>query len=294
MLLAAGPLASLTDLLQIICWIVLPVLFLTFIGTITHHFFRKKKNASQGLDTDAMLNLTSHNNSNKAAYLYFDHSGVIKKYQQQLTYSHARYAALRNDFEQLEKKLTRAPRSKLNQHLSNKKNNMENTFDQMPVVQTETKEAGDLTGISQIDYLKDLLEEKSSQVGFLQSQLEQRIRKQHEAEYNLGEKEKELIRNLDLVGIKEQQLVYSEGQLSELRQQNELLNASAADSLEKLDILGRQLEEEKGRAIAMEEKLNANKQLLQRLYREFSACMEGEAPVVVNMRPTYLSNVAEE
>ena len=74
-----------------------------------------------------------------------------------------------------------------------------------------------------------------------------------------------------------------------------MLNASAADSHEKLEILDRQLEEERSRSKAMEEKLNANRQLLQRLYREFSACMENEgAPVVVNMRSPYLSSVAED
>ena len=111
MLLAVGPLAPWTDFLQMICWIVLPVLILTIACTSAFHYFRKKNNAEKALADDEILNLTSFNNKEKPAYFYFDHSGVLNKYKDKLTYSHARYAALRKDFEQLEKKYRRTQRS---------------------------------------------------------------------------------------------------------------------------------------------------------------------------------------
>ena len=295
MLLAIGPFTSLTDFLQLVCWIVLPILILTALITVIYHYFRKKRNSSQSLADDEIAKLTSPQNASKPAYLLFDHTGIIRQYQHKLSYSHARYTALRKDFEQLERKYNNSKKSLNYKHSINKQVLMENMHEQQPSTAVDVIPTQSGGTLSEITYLKDLVEEKNAQVGFLQSQLEQRIRKQHEVEYNLTEKERVVLDKQQVIVVKEEQLAYSEGQLKELRQQNELLNASIADNQEKLEILSRQLDEEQVKFKGMEEKLQANRELLRRLYKEFTTCIESdETPVVINMRPTYLSNVAEE
>src|SRR5262245_34478095 len=100
MLLAIG-VSPLKEFLQIMCWILLPVLILTLSGTVIHHLFKKRKNATQALGDDELMNLTSPENNSKA-YLYLDNSGILRQYQDKLTYSHARYVALKKDFERIE------------------------------------------------------------------------------------------------------------------------------------------------------------------------------------------------
>ena len=80
--------------------------------------------------------------------------------------------------------------------------------------------------------MRDLLDEKKAEVAFLQAQLEQRVRKQHETE---AEKEKlkvelsQLAEREQLVKTKDDHIGYPDIQLAELKQQNELLNAAVAD-----------------------------------------------------------------
>ncbi len=282
MLLAIGPLSPLTNFLQIICWIILPVLLLTIAVTVIHHYVRKKQNAAEALEEDELNILTSPDNKTDPAYLYFDHSGILRQYQDKLSYSHARYAALKKDFEKLDQQYRDAQLGTHNHVIQPKINQMENTNE-------------NLGEVSEQLYLKDLLEENKAQVAFLQAQLEQRVRKQHEAEHNLLEKEKELQEKQQVIHAKEEHIAFAEGQIKELREQNELLNATVADNNEKAEIYYQQLQEEQSRVASMEKKLVANKQLLQRLYREFSSCMEEEeASVVVPLRPAYWSNAAEE
>jgi chromosome segregation ATPase len=107
MLLAAGLLIEFAEFLQIISWIVLPVLFIAIGLTIfVHYRSRKKKKQSTGSPVaDTLLpSLESSPYPASGAYVLFDHSGLIRQYKNKLSYNHARYAALKQDFDKLELK----------------------------------------------------------------------------------------------------------------------------------------------------------------------------------------------
>lgn len=289
MLIATGPLAPLGDFLQIICWIVLPVWLLCSLFTVLHHYMRKRKNATQPLAVEELAQLAAPATNSEGALLYFDHSGLVREYKEKLSYSHARYSALKKDYEKLEVKYNS---QRKNHSVHPKSILMEMTPDQkmIPTAPLSSEEL----------YLKDLVEEQKAQVTFLQAQLEQRVRRQHEIEADKERMRKDLEMQLterdELIRAKSEQVTIAENQLAELQQQNELLNAAAADSNERVNLLSGELEEEKARVVAAEEKLRANKQLLQRLYREFAACVDDEesSPVVVPLQTAYLSPVAAD
>ena len=292
MLIAIGPPGPLAELLQVLCWIILPVLLLVFLLTILHHYVRKRKNAANALEEDELTQLAIPGNSGEGAYLFFDHTGVIRDYKKKLSYSHARYTALRKDFEKLEKRYKQEEIGPRNPPVHPKIKQMETTHEQ---VQPTGKPVA-----SEELFLKDLVEEKRAEVAFLQAQLEQRVRKQHETEAEKESLRTELQTQLtereQLLRSKEDHIAYADSQLAELKQQNELLNAAVADGNDRTQSLENQLEEERSRTIAIEQKLQTNKQLLQRLYKEFTACMDDDnaSPAVVPMQPAYLNSVAAD
>jgi chromosome segregation ATPase len=281
LLIAIGPPGPLAVFLQVLCWIILPALALVSFFTILHHYARKRKNAANALEGDEIAHLAQQGSKGKGAYLLFDHTGLVREYKRKLSYSHARYAALKKDFDKLEKQY-RQGHADRPVHLKIK--DMETTQEQLHVAEGQVP--------SKVLYLKDLVEEKKLEVAFLQSQLESRVRKQHEAE---GEKEKMKIEWEAALAEKEQLISYAENQLGELKQQNELLNAAVADGNDRVLSLSNQLEEEQARVITMDQKLQANRQLLQRLYKEFTTCLEQEeASPVIPMQPAYLNSVTVE
>lgn len=276
-LVAIGPLGPIAHFLQLLAWIIIPVLLIVLLTTILHHRIRRKRNAKTALTAEDVKLLSAGKADPDGAYLLFDHTGLVHDYRKKLCLSEARYTALKKDFEQLQTRYQHiAIATESNVHP--KTNHMETTLEL-------AAPAGPIP--SEELYLKDLLEEKKAEVAFLQVQLEQRVRKQHETE---GEKERlrteweaRIAEKEQLIRSKDELLAYAENQLTEIKQQNELLNAAVADGKDKTDSLLAQLEEEQLKANAAEQKLKANKQLLQRLYNEFSACMEAEpreAPVV--------------
>ncbi|HEX7844653.1 MAG TPA: hypothetical protein VF476_02565 [Chitinophagaceae bacterium] len=310
MLIATGYLSPIVDFLQIICWIALPVFLLAWFTTALHHYVRKKRNAKESLD-DEFTSLSFPETGPDGAYLHFDHTGLVQEFRNKLTYSHARYSVLKNDYDKLEKKYN-SRRSDKDPILQSKINEMENINEQATVTSNSVNDEF---------YLKDLVEEKQAQIQFLQAQLEQRILKQHEAERSreqvrselgslrqlqeqhtgetarltteISSKQNELERIQHLLSEKEGHVIYTEAQLRETREQNELLNAAVADQTERSELLYRQLQEEQSKTAVVEEKLRTNKQLLQRLYKEFAACVEEEeSSPVVPLRANYL--VAEE
>lgn len=281
LLIAIGPPGPLAVFLQVLCWIILPALALVTFFTILHHYARKRKNAANAVEGDEIAHLAQQGSKGKGAYLLFDHTGLVRDYKRKLSYSHARYAALKKDFDKLEKQYRQGHSDR---PVHPKINNMETTQEQMQVVQGQVP--------SEVLYLKDLVEEKKAEVAFLQLQLESRVRKQHEAE---GEKEKMKIEWEAAIAEKEQLISYAENQLGELKQQNELLNAAVADGNDRVLSLSSQLEEEQARVVTMDQKLQANRQLLQRLYKEFTTCLEQEeASPVIAMQPAYLNSVTVE
>ena len=186
--------------------------------------------------------------------------------------------------------------------------------------------------LTEQEYYKDLLEEKKMQIGFLQSQIDTRIKKYHDSEQDwlmskneieklnsnltaakeettslqnelsqkqgdienlllgMSEKEIELNETKQALHDKQSQIVYIENVLLELRQQNELFNAAAADSEERSKILQAQLQTEEAKTKILEQKLKQNRQLIQRLYNEFSVCLseENDESPVIALRTDYV------
>ena len=190
MLIAIAPLGPVAVFLQVLCWIILPVLLLVFLLTTLHHYARKRKNADSALKRDDPARLALAGNSGDGAYLFFDHTGLIRDYKNKLSYSHARYTALQKDFEKTGKRYKQEEIVQKDRPVHPKTKRMETTHDQVQLT------AGLVP--SEELFLKDLLDEKKAEVAFLQAQLEQRVRKQHETE---AEKEK-LRLNLGTVGRK--------------------------------------------------------------------------------------------
>jgi chromosome segregation ATPase len=102
--------------------------------------------------------------------------------------------------------------------------------------------------------------------------------------------------NQELLFSKSERLLYLENTLHEIREQNELLNAAVADAQDRAGIMQQQMEEMQQRVINAEQKLNANKQVLNRLYKEFTSCMadDNESSPIVTLRPSYISKVDDE
>jgi chromosome segregation ATPase len=393
MWLLTGIFIEIVQFLQIISWIVLPVLLLVVLLTVFAHYRRKKKkNIATSSDTDDLLPVTNGEavTTKNGLHLLFDHSGLIRQYRNKLSYHHARYAALRYDFEKLQSKYDAALNTSPAQ---SKITNMENTTGQLEhdirkiteeyatekeqllsrleqldqscrnleseneslleqiSLQTATGEEKAIVvnrwkeenialkkQITEQEYLKDVLLEKKSHIEFLQNQVEQRIKSYHISEQqrnemsnelqqlkqsqssvsgeletlraetkrqyqSISELRKELEEKEALLDDKHQLLIsrldhitYLENLVRELKEQNELLNASVADHQDKAHNLQELLGDEHSKSSIMEQKLLVNKQLLQRLYKEFTACMEedSKASPVVALRPSYISKVNSE
>ena len=108
MLLAAGAVAEMVRFVQILCWIILPVLTLVILLTVFLHYRKKKKNRAEALPAEELLPVPAVLSGSKtpADYIFFDHSGLVHEYRSKLCHSQARYTALRHDFSQLETKFT--------------------------------------------------------------------------------------------------------------------------------------------------------------------------------------------
>jgi predicted nucleic acid-binding Zn-ribbon protein len=160
-----------------------------------------------------------------------------------------------------------------------------------------------------------VLEEKKRQIDFLQQQLEQRIRAFHDSEQQQSAMRHELAKKTDLFQalqnevtglqsrlnnqeekINERELelasgydqkIYLENVVKELREQNELLNASLADSRDIAGALQEQLVYEQSRVTVAEQKLTKSRQVLNRVYKDISAAIEIEtnSSSVISLRP---------
>jgi len=136
MLLATGSAFDFVKFIQIVCWIILPVLFLAVLLTVFLHYRKKKIEKSEAEKNDEefmhgspeLLGYTKGDGE----YIFFDHSSLISEYKKRLFYNHARYTALHDDFEKLETKYAMLA-SYTTAAITNKKNtNMENPHESMP------------------------------------------------------------------------------------------------------------------------------------------------------------------
>ena len=110
MWIASGSSVELIKFIQILGWIILPVLILAIGITLFLHY-RKRRKAHAQIDPDDAENnfiLASPERFNHSVkdgeYVYFDHSALIREYKMRMFYNHARYTALRKDYAKLEDK----------------------------------------------------------------------------------------------------------------------------------------------------------------------------------------------
>ena len=383
MCLAVWPLTGFSGLLQILLLIVSFFLVTAFVITVVLHYRRRKK-VPEPVDVQQIVAASPETAQYKVEdeYILFDHSGLIRDYKAKLVKNHARYMALRQDFEQLEEKynavlqtgVTPLQTSKpiiMEQTLANNpneetsvetgKNDLQERLEKLNhaykelenenVVLTEQlalacmgeEEKLAILGkwkeelkqarnkLSELECVKDLLEEKNTQVEFLQQQLEQRIRNFHVSEKKLNETieqlensrhaldetsknlhhekdyteelrnklfaaETALNNNMQILGSKQDRITYLENLLTEIKDQNEMLQASLADGSEKVANQQQLLDDEQTRNSYLEQKLSNNKRLLQKLFKDLAACVEEETtePPIVTLRPAYISKLVTE
>ncbi len=141
MLLTSGPSFEFIKFIQVFCWIVLPVLLLAVLVTIFFHYRKKRSAVFTDENIDEKLTTASPEQMGftrgDGEYVLFDHSVLIGKYKNRLSYNHARYMALRRDFEKLEITNAGLARYATSQFLNNKKDDMGNNSDSMPQVLQE-------------------------------------------------------------------------------------------------------------------------------------------------------------
>lgn len=353
--------------IQVILWIVLPILLLSSLVTYLIHRTKLKK-ARSTTNTEGPSFFTSMENPGHGAYVLFDHSGLIRKYRNKLSYNQARYFALKHDFDKLEAKYVAMANSYSSLRDNNKKYTMNTTSisgrneneymaenkelaerleqltqsyktleeeneslleqinlqtaseDEKSMIVNRWREENTIlkNKAAEQEYLQDIVEEKKRQIDFLQQQLEQRIRSYHHSEQQQSALKKEqehykevqqdhlkeldalrneLTRKEELLAEKTialsaqaDQSAYMENVLAELKQQNDLLNAALADSRDATTALQGQLALEQSRVATAEQKLASNRQMLQRLHKEFTAFMDGDqepAPMIITMHPDY-------
>jgi hypothetical protein len=136
MLLATEPSFEFLKLIQILCWILLPIAAVAFLLTVYLHYRRRKK-ASQPSTTSeeefikASPELLGYTNGD-GDYIFFDQSSVITEYKKKLSYHNARYTALRHDFEKLETKYAELAGYAAATFMNPKLHDMENNHPQIP------------------------------------------------------------------------------------------------------------------------------------------------------------------
>ena len=380
MCLAVWPLTGFSGLLQILLLIVSAFLVTAFMITVVLHYRRRKKEPEPA-DVEQIVAASPETAQYKIEdeYILFDHSGLIREYKAKLIKNHARYMALKQDFEQLEEKYNAVLQTansplqnfkpdimeqtvansttvevsqrnelqdrleKLNeayQSLNNEKNILTEQLalaclgeeEKLAILgkwKEELKQAKNK--LAEQECMKDLLDEKKSQVEFLQQQLEQRIRNFHISELKLQETAEQLknnrlaldetSKNLQLEKVnaeemrarlsdveaalnnhqqmltgKQDRIIYLENLLREIKDQNEMLQASVADYSEKSANQQQLLDDEQSRNLYMEQKLTGNKRLLQKLFNELSACIQedGAEPPIIPLRPAYINKIIME
>jgi chromosome segregation ATPase len=346
MLLSTALFIEFTKFIQVFLMILLPVLLLSVGVTVFLHYRRKRNKDIIESDEETELDIAVSSPENfcyktgDGKFIYLDHTGLLEDFRRKLSYSNARYAALEQDFRKMKSTISDDNKTRFSNH---KNNNMEQSAENMfPDTENDFKNANEEITHQEkqaMEYscLKDLLEEKKTQISFLQNQIDLRIRSYHESEkgkskivseleelrqiqqskneeldslkglladregeiekirLTLQEKENQFSENQQIVKSKTDQIIYLENILQELKEQNQVLNASVADSNERYEAVRGQLEAEESRSIAAEQKLLANKQLLQRLYKEFSSCINEEistAPVIT-LRSDYIEAKTE-
>ena len=169
--------------------------------------------------------------------------------------------------------------------------------------------------VAEQQFLNDVLDEKKAQINFLQNQLEQRVKNNHQAEQQLLHitnesekakhiyaeelqankeelllkqeeadklqtiifgKEEQLEERQQLLASKSDQIAGLENSLLAYKEQNEILVTSLADNKNLLSALQEKLLDEQQKNQAIEQNLSIHKHLLQRLHQDLSSFVKEE------------------
>jgi chromosome segregation ATPase len=315
MLLAAGAVSEIVRVVQIICWIILPVLLLAILLTVFLHYRKKKKNREESLPAEELLPVPAMLVQGKtpADYILFDHSGLVHQYHNKLCHSQARYTALRHDFSRLETKYTALAVYASHQTDHPKATTMENSVSLSPVMQEEidllikkhkaekqewrekneqlahsyrsleqennllqaklelataTEEGRSLLvnkwteensmlkdKLAEHDYLQDIVEEKKSQIAFLQNQLEQRVILHHSAGHQTAQLQQEIAQLKTLQNNTSEELAEHKNQLQQSRETTDKLNTASAEKEEQLQQKEQELQSKQEQIVQLQELL---------------------------------------
>lgn len=233
MLLATGPAFEFVKFIQVFCWIILPVSLLAIILTVFFHYWKKKTgNDKKTVEEEEFLNASPEQvgyTRGDGEYVSFDHSALISEYKKRLAGNHAKYAALRQDFEKLESKYADLVAS-ISTTITHKKSTGMETNHEQPL----REEIADLSTVhkTEKEELQSRLEQMNQSFGdleaenrSLQDQLKMHtasedekssmINKWQEENTSLKEKiaEQEYLR--DVVEEKREQIVFLQNQLEQ-------------------------------------------------------------------------------
>src|SRR5258705_994289 len=137
MLLVAGPTPDLLRFIQVVSWIILPVLVSALLITFFLHYRNKRRRlASREEEPEnklmlAMPGQVGYTNGN-GEYVLFDHSDLMRQYRNRLSYNEARFTALQYDFAAIEKKYMALADYTETNFITHKKRPMENLQDPLP------------------------------------------------------------------------------------------------------------------------------------------------------------------
>jgi len=259
MLLATGPSIEFVRLIQILCWILLPIGAGAILLTVFFHYRNKRKASRMNEISEedflkASPELLGYTNGD-GEYVFFDQSAVLAEYKKKLLYYHARYSALRHDFDNLELKYNAlgsyATAKFMDPTISE---DIEIAYRQIPKA--------------------------------LQKQIDD-INAQHKAE------QQELLKDNQQALISSVEYIDSlKNDLAEMRRQNSLLQNTAEEFKNLAFTLQNQLSETEAAKEQFVEKLETNKHLLQRLNNDVNASIDtetGQSPVIP-LRPAYASS----
>lgn len=385
MWLVASPSFEFAKFIQILSWILLPVLAGTVLLTYLFHYRKSKKNYITAEDAENNFVLAFpeqfiHKKNDDGEYILFDHSGLILEYKKRMFYNHARYIALQKEYALLETKYSSLISSNsITTELDFKKTYMENLHEQASPhlaalqggdISAEQKEMSDKfellnrsyrrleeenrflqeqislqtakdddekekiinrwkeenrflrNKVTDQEYVQELLNERNAQIIFLQNQLEQRIRNQHQADQQrqqaiaeleqareqykhdtdqmeslkhklqaiIAEKEELMSSNEQELASKTDMIIYLESILNETKTQNELLNAQASDTKDIAIMLQVEVETKQERIKYLEQKLDKNLRVINHLFKEISACVNSDesGSPVIELNPVYL------
>ena len=101
MLLATGAWIEFGQFLRIVLWLFLPIFVVSFFLTSWYHYRRRKK--KETVDEPSSL---PPDKLHTGDYILFDHTDLLRQYRNKLSFSEAKYAALKRDFERMEKQLS--------------------------------------------------------------------------------------------------------------------------------------------------------------------------------------------